>query len=41
MAAPVAKQIIKQSLAYLGVPPDKPQALTRLGIGKDAERGTR
>lgn len=41
VAAPAVKQIIKQSLAYLGVPPDKPQALARLGIGTEPQRGTR
>jgi len=39
VAAPVAKQIIKQTLAYLGVAPDKPQALARLGIGTEPQRG--
>jgi len=38
VAGPVAAQIIKQSLAYLGVPPDKPQALARLGYGDKQER---
>lgn len=33
VAAPVVARILKQSLAYLGVAPDKPQALERLGIG--------
>ncbi len=41
VAAPVVSQILKQTLAYLGVPPDKPQALVRLGIGAEAQRGTR
>lgn len=40
VAAPVVAQIIKQTLAYLGVPPDKPQALVRLGVGAEAQRGT-
>jgi stage V sporulation protein D (sporulation-specific penicillin-binding protein) len=41
VAAPPVAQIIKQSLAYLGVAPDKPQALTRLGIGADSPKGNR
>ncbi|MBM4041514.1 MAG: penicillin-binding protein 2 [Planctomycetes bacterium] len=41
VAAPAVGQIIKQTLAYLGVAPDKPQALARLGIGTDTQRGTR
>jgi len=38
VAAPAVAQVIKQSLPYLGVPPDKPQALARLGYG-DKQRG--
>ncbi|HPD15758.1 MAG TPA: penicillin-binding protein 2 [Planctomycetota bacterium] len=40
VAAPAAGQIIKQTLAYWGVPPDKPQALVRLGYGGDRPKGT-
>ena len=41
IAAPVVGQILKQSLAYLGVPPDKPQVLARLGFSDGREKGTR
>ena len=41
VAAPVVGQIVKQSLAYLGVAPDKPQVLARLGIADERDRGTR
>lgn len=38
VAAPVVGQIINQTLAYLGVPPDKPQILARLGLTGEHER---
>jgi cell division protein FtsI/penicillin-binding protein 2 len=41
VAAPAVAQIIKRSLAYLGVPPDKPQALERLGIATAPQKVTR
>ncbi|MBM4036132.1 MAG: penicillin-binding protein 2 [Planctomycetes bacterium] len=41
VAAPAVAQIIKRALAYLGVPPDKPQALERLGIATAPQKVTR
>ncbi len=38
VAAPAVAQIIRQTLPYLGVPPDKPQALARLGYGDGPQR---
>jgi stage V sporulation protein D (sporulation-specific penicillin-binding protein) len=38
VAAPVVGQIINQTLAYLGVPPDKSQTLARLGISGERTR---
>jgi cell division protein FtsI/penicillin-binding protein 2 len=38
VAAPAVAEILRRSLAYLGVPPDKPQTLARLGLNEDRER---
>jgi len=40
VAAPVAAKILQQALPYLGVAPDKPQALQRLGYAEGRERGS-
>ena len=40
VAAPYVGQILKQSLAYLGVPPEKPQTLARLGLPVNPEKRT-
>jgi cell division protein FtsI/penicillin-binding protein 2 len=41
VAAPVVGRILHQSLAYLGVTPDKPHVLARLGLGDGRTRATR
>lgn len=38
VAAPVVAQILRRSLAYLGVPPDKPATLARLGLTEERGR---
>jgi cell division protein FtsI (penicillin-binding protein 3) len=41
VAAPIVGRILKQSLAYLGVRPDKPDALARLGLAAGGQRAIR
>jgi len=41
VAAPVAGRIVNQALAYLGVAPDKPQVLARLGLAAGRQRVAR
>jgi len=41
VAAPVVGQILKQSLAYLGIEPDKPAVLARWGLADARGKGNR